>query len=71
MRAFKRYLLKVLVAAVVGALLGALLGGDSWAIRAILGAGLGMVGASLYDPHVVVHSWPTYRGDTTPYNRDD
>ncbi len=75
MRAFKRYLLKVLVTAVVGALLGALLGvivlEYSWALGAIIGACLGMVGASLYNPHVVVHSWPTYRGYTAPYNRED
>ena len=74
MRTIKRYLLKMLVGVVIGAMLGALLGGvagNNWAVGAIFGACVGLVGASLYDPRAVVHSSPTSRRDTSPYNRGD
>ena len=74
MRTIKRYLLKMLVGVVIGAMLGALLGGvagNNWAVGAIFGACVGLVGASLYDPRAVVHSSPTSRGGTSPYNRGD
>jgi hypothetical protein len=75
MRTIKRYLLKLLVGAVIGAILGALSGwlvlGHSVVIVAILGAVVFAPLGTLYDPDVVVHSYPNSRGETSPYNRDD
>ena len=75
MRTIKRYLLKLLVGAVMGAILGALSGwlvlGHSVVIVAILGAVVLAPLGTLYDPAVVVHSYPNSRGETSPYNRDD
>ena len=75
MRAIKRYLLKLLVGAVIGAILGALSGwlvlGHSVVIVAILGSVVFAALGTLYDPDVVLHSYPNSRGETSPYNRDD
>ena len=75
MRTIKRYLLKLLVGAVIGAMLGALSAwlvlGHSMVIVAILGALVLAPLGTLYDPNVVVHSHPTSRGETSPYNRRD
>ena len=75
MRAIKRYLLKLLVGAVIGAMLGALSGllvlGHSVVIVAILGAIVFAPLGTLYDPNVVVHSYPDSSGGTAPYERDD
>ncbi len=75
MRAIKRYLLKLLVGAVIGAMLGALSGwlvlGHSVVIVAILGAIVCAPLGTLYDPNVVVHSYPDSNGGTAPYKRDD
>ena len=74
MRTIKRYLLKLLVAAVIGAVLGALSAwlvlGHSMVIVAILAALVFAPLGTLYDPNVVVHSYPNSRGETSPYNRD-
>jgi hypothetical protein len=76
MRIIKRYLLKLLVGASIGAVLGALAGwlvlGQGVVILAILGALAFAPLATLYDPNVVVHSYPNTKGETSPYNsRDD
>jgi outer membrane lipoprotein SlyB len=76
MKTIKRYLLKLLVGAVIGAVVGTLLSGwlvlgHSVVIVAILGALVCALLGTLYDPNVVVHSSPTSRGETSPYNRDD
>jgi hypothetical protein len=75
MRTIKRYLLKLLVGALIGAMLGALSAwlvlGHSMVIVAILGALVLAPLGTLYDPNVVVHSHPTSRGETSPYNRRD
>ena len=75
MRTIKRYLLKLLVGALIGAVVGALVGwlvlGQGVVILAILGALAFASLGSLYDPDVVVHSYPTSRGETSPYKRDD
>ncbi len=75
MRTVKRYLLKLLVGTVIGAMLGALSGwlvlGHSVAVVAILGAIVCAPLGTLYDPNVVVHSYPDSRGGTSPYKRDD
>ena len=75
MRTVKRYLLKLLVGAIIGAMLGALSGwlvlGHSVAVVAILGAIVCAPLGTLYDPNVVVHSYPDSRGETSPYKRDD
>jgi hypothetical protein len=71
----KRYLVKLLVGAAIGAMLGALSAwlvlGHSMVIVAILGALVLAPLGTLYDPNVVVHSHPTSRGETSPYNRRD
>ena len=73
MRTVARYLLKLLVGAVIGAVLGALSAwlvlGHSVVIVAILGALVFAPLGTLYDPNVVVHSHPSSRGETSPYNR--
>jgi hypothetical protein len=71
MRTIKRYLLKLLVGAILGALSGWLVLGHSVVIVAILGAVVFAPLGTLYDPDVVVHSYPNSRGETSPYNRDD
>jgi hypothetical protein len=75
MRTVARYLLKLLVGAVIGAVLGALSAwlvlGHSVVIIAILAALILAPLGTLYDPNVVVHSHPTSRGETFPYNRED
>jgi uncharacterized membrane protein YccC len=73
MKAIKRHLLKLLVGAVIGAVFGALSAwlvlGHSVVIVAILGALVFAPLGTLYDPNVVVHSSPSSRGETSPYNR--
>ena len=75
MRTIKRYLLKLLVGAAIGAVVGALAGwlvlGQGVVILAILGALAFASLGTLYDPDAVVHSYPTSRGETSPYKRDD
>ena len=75
MRTVKRYLLKLLVGAAIGAVLGALAGwlvlGHSVAVVAVLAAIVFAPLGTLYDPNVVVHSYPDSRGGTSPYKRDD
>jgi hypothetical protein len=75
MRAIKRYLFKLLVGAVIGATLGALSGwlvlGHSVVVVAVLAAIVCAPLGTLYDPNVVVHSYPDSRGGTSPYERDD
>ena len=75
MQTIKRYLLKLLVGALNGAALGALCGslilGQGVVIVAILGALAFASLGTLYDPNLTVHSYPTSRGDTSPYKRDD
>jgi uncharacterized protein YcfJ len=75
MRAIKRYLLKLLVGALIGAVVGALVGwlvlGQGVVILAILGALAFASLGTLYDPNLVVHSYPNSRGETSPYKRDD
>ncbi len=75
MRAIKRYLLKLLVGAAIGAVLGALAGwlvlGQGVVILAILGALAFASLGTLYDPDVVVHSYPDSRGGTSPYKHDE
>ena len=75
MKAIKRYLLKLLVGAVIGAVLGALSAwlvlGHSVIIVAILGALVFAPLGNLYDRNVVVHSYPSSRGETSAYKRDD
>jgi len=74
MSAITRYLLKVLVGAVVGALLGVLVGGIivgySWGASALIGGCIFAALSTLYGP-ATIHSEPTSRGATYPYNRDD
>ena len=75
MRTVKRYLLKLLVGAAIGAVLGALAGwlvlGHSVVVVAVLAAIVCAPLGTLYDPNVVVHSYPDSRGGTSPYKRDD
>ena len=75
MRTIKRYLFKLLVGAVIGAVVGALSGwlvlGHSVVIIAFLAALVCAPLGTLYDPKVVVHSYPNSRGETSPYKRDD
>jgi membrane-bound metal-dependent hydrolase YbcI (DUF457 family) len=75
MRTIKRHLLKLLVGAAIGAVVGALAGwlvlGQGVVIVAILGALAFASLGTLYDPDVVVHSYPNSRGETSPYKRDD
>jgi membrane-bound metal-dependent hydrolase YbcI (DUF457 family) len=75
MRTIKLYLLKLLVGAAIGAVVGALAGwlvlGQGVVIVAILGALAFASLGTLYDPDVVVHSYPNSRGETSPYKRDD
>ena len=75
MPTIKRYLLKLLVGAAIGAVLGALAGwlvlGHSVAIVAIVAAIVCAPLGNLYDPNVVVHSYPNSRGESSPYKRDD
>ena len=74
MSAIARYLLKLLVGAVVGALLGVLVGGIiagySWETSALIGGCIFAALSTLYGP-ATIHSEPTSRGATYPYNRDD
>ena len=74
MRAVKRHLLKLLVGAAVGAVFGALAGwlvlGHSVVVVAVLAAIVCAPLGTLYDPNVVVHSYPNSRGETSPYKRD-
>jgi uncharacterized protein YcfJ len=75
MRAIRRYLLRLLVGAAIGAVVGALVGwlvlGQGVVLLAILGALAFSSLGTLYDPDVVVHSYPNSRGETSPYKRDD
>ena len=76
MRTIRRNLLKILVGAAIGAGVGApmagwLVLGQGVVILAILGALAFASLGTLYDPNLVVHSYPSSRGDTSPYKRDD
>jgi len=55
----------------LGALAGWLVLGQGVVILAILGALAFASLGTLYDPDAVVHSYPTSRGETSPYKRDD
>ncbi len=74
MKTIKHYLLKLLMGVVIGAVLGALVGwlvlGQGVVILAILGALAFASLGFLYNPNVIVHSYPNSRGETSAYNRD-
>ncbi len=55
----------------MGVLVVGIIVGYGWGISAIVGACVGAALITLYGPATIIHSEPTIRGATHPYNRDD